>query len=151
MQLSEWVRLFTNAPPDAQSAMILGVANGSTVAVQEVVRIDPEYVVIRGRLGGTTDADRIFCLPYDQLTFFLFNKPLSDEDLSQAFGGEIKLRRDSLLDEEAERPPLEEEEPTIDEKPAETEPAAVEQAPKASADLRARLGLKAGRNRPPGK
>src|SRR5262245_25326699 len=134
MQLSEWVRLLTNVPPEVQNAMILGVSNGATIAVQDVVRIDPEYVVLRGRLGGTTDSDRMFCMPYDQLTFFLFNKPLTDEQLSQAFGGEIKLRRDSLLEDQADRPPLEEEEPTTtEEKPAEPEPVNVEPAPKASA------------------
>jgi hypothetical protein len=151
MQLTEWVRLFKNAPPEAQDGMILGIANGSTVAVQDLVRIDPEYVIVKGRLGGTTDAGMIFCLPYDQLTFFVFNKPLTDEQYSQTFGGEIKIKRESNLEDQDDRPALQEDEEIQPEEelPTEPEPAAAEPATKVSPDLRARLGLKAGRNRPP--
>jgi hypothetical protein len=147
MQLSEWVRLLSNVPPEVQDGLILGVANGDNVAVQELVRIDPEYVILRGRLGGTTDSGRVFCFPYDQLAFFLFNKQLSEQQLCQIFGGVVKLKRDSLLDEQPEKPALEEE-PVVEDQPMETvaEEAPAADAPKAAPDLRARLGLgKAGR------
>jgi hypothetical protein len=54
-------------------------AEGSEVAVQDLIRLEPEYMVIHGRISGTTDIGLIFFIPYDRIIFVRFQKPVPDE------------------------------------------------------------------------
>ena len=65
---------------------MLATNNGVELAVQQILRMDDTHLVIRGRLGGTTDANRIFMVPYVYLSFCYFTLPVSNERLKPVFG-----------------------------------------------------------------
>jgi hypothetical protein len=93
MQAAEWSELFAKFPAEYQEILMLATNNGVELAVQQILRMDENYVLIRGRLGGTTDANRIFVVPYHYLSFVYFTQPVSNERLKPVFGD---LRGDAL-------------------------------------------------------
>jgi hypothetical protein len=86
MQAQHWGDLFRRVPLEAQNALLLGLSNGSEIAVQDLLRIDENFLLLRGRIGGTTDTGRLFCLPYQQLTFCCVTRQLPQELLVHIFG-----------------------------------------------------------------
>jgi len=142
MQAQHWGDLFRRVPLEAQNALLLGLSNGSEVAVQDLLRIDENYLLLRGRIGGTTDTGRLFCLPYQQLTFCCVTRQLPQELLVHIFGSLMHTTEESGPQAEAqpeekagsETPPAAQEAPAPVPMPVETA------APQTIRDrLRARL------------
>jgi hypothetical protein len=86
MQVADWVALFRKFPVEYQELLMLATNNGIELAVQQVLQLNDTFILIRGRLGGTTDMDRIFMVPYDYLSFVYFTRPVSNEKLRPVFG-----------------------------------------------------------------
>jgi hypothetical protein len=61
---------------------------GQEFSVQDVFRIEENYIVIRGRLGGTIDGGRVIIIPYSEIHYLGFQKPMKAADLTAIFGGE---------------------------------------------------------------
>ncbi len=86
MQASDWIALFKKMPDEYQELMMLVTNTGVELAVQQFLRLDDTQLLLRGRLGGTTDANRIFLVPYDYLSFVYFVRPISNAKLTAVFG-----------------------------------------------------------------
>lgn len=86
MQAAEWADLFRKFPPEYQELLMLATNNGIELAVQQILRMEDTYLLIRGRLGGTTDGNRIFMVPYEYLSFVYFTRPVSNDRLKSIFG-----------------------------------------------------------------
>ena len=61
--------------------------NGTEVTIQNIIRMEMDYVVVRGRLAGSSDAGRVFFVPYDQIHLVGFQKEVK-EPVIRAFFGE---------------------------------------------------------------
>jgi hypothetical protein len=101
--------------------MLLGISNGSEIAVQDFLRIDDDFLLARGRFGGTNDMGWVFCLPYDQLTFFTFTRSIDEQLLRSIFGELLHSLTESAITEGH----------TPAEQPAITEPSVGVSEPKA--------------------
>jgi hypothetical protein len=86
MQSGGWIALLRLVPPAQQGNLVLTTTCGSEIAIQGVVRTEPDYMVVRGRLTGTTEGGGFFFLPYDQIHFMGFLKPLKEADIRAMFG-----------------------------------------------------------------
>lgn len=86
MQSSQWVTLLARIPAALHNTLVLITTVGTEVAVQDIFRLEDEYVVLRGRMSGTTDAGRVFFIPYDQVHYIGFQKPLKQEDVLALYG-----------------------------------------------------------------
>jgi hypothetical protein len=78
--------------------MALTLVTGADVVVQRLIKLDPEFAILRGRMAGTQDIGRVVVIPYAHLVTVNLTRPLSDTDLEaifgkngQAFAGEIVL------------------------------------------------------------
>jgi hypothetical protein len=81
---AHWVALLRRVPTALHNSLMLITTVGTEVAVQDIFRLDDEFMVLRGRMSGTTDNGRVFVIPYDQLHYVGFQKLLSPTEL-QAF------------------------------------------------------------------
>lgn len=61
---------------------------GTELAVQGVLRMEENYLVLRGRMAGTTDSGRIFFVPYDQINYIGFIKPVKEKEIFAMYGEE---------------------------------------------------------------
>jgi hypothetical protein len=87
MQANEaWIALFRRIPGDLHDTLALGMTTGAEIVVQKIVRLDPDFMIIRGRLAGTQDAGRVVMIPYPQLTFVAIQRDLKDAEVDSLFG-----------------------------------------------------------------
>lgn len=87
MQSLAWEVLFRAIPEGQQNNLILITRAGVEISVQCVLRIDPECVVIRGRLSGSQDAGRVFFIPYQQIDNIGFFREMKESEFHEMFAG----------------------------------------------------------------
>jgi hypothetical protein len=86
MQSASWGVLLRLIPPAQHDNLILMTTVGIEMAVQKVLRVEEAYVVIRGRMAGTSDTGRVFFIPYNQINFLGFQKPMKEADVWALYG-----------------------------------------------------------------
>src|SRR4051812_18813544 len=85
MQNSAWVALLRHVPVEQQDLFSLVTVSGSEISVQSLLRIEQEFVIIKGRLAGSQDAGRIFFIPYANLDYFGTSHPIKESDFTETF------------------------------------------------------------------
>jgi hypothetical protein len=117
MHRSVWVALLRHLPPELHDQIMLVTVGGTEIAIGGLLRIDREFVAIKGRLAGSQEMGRVFFIPFDHIDYFGFQKPLRETEFHELF--------DSLTIPDGEAtgslPPAEE--PAIFAEPAPTAPA----------------------------
>lgn len=86
MQGPEWIRMFRHIPPAQQDSLVLMTAAGIEIALQTIVRLEESYLVVRGRMAGTTDTGRLFFVPYDQITYVGIQKMVAEAEIQALLG-----------------------------------------------------------------
>jgi hypothetical protein len=88
MQSSAWKAIFNRIPREHHEIMMVVTSIGIEINVRNIQLLEPDYVIIRGRLGGTTDAGRLFFVPYDQINYVTFNKEIKEQQVAEMLGME---------------------------------------------------------------
>jgi hypothetical protein len=78
MQASGWLGLVRLIPPDFHDGLIMVLSNGFELNIQNILRLEDEYMVFRGRMMGSTDAGLIFFAPYDQIASIAYAKAIKE-------------------------------------------------------------------------
>ena len=111
MQSSSWRALFRQIPVAYHEKLSIVTTAGIEICINLVVRAEEDYMLIRGRLSGTTETGRAFFLPYDQINYIGFLQPIPEAELRAIYGETM-----------APAPPKESpSEPVTEEQPAESE------------------------------
>ena len=87
MPSTAWSRLLRLVPPKEQDGLMLVTCNHTEFAVQAILRLDPDFLVIKGRLAGSQDAGRIFFVPYEQIDHVGFYRAVKDAEFNEMFAG----------------------------------------------------------------
>jgi hypothetical protein len=87
MQNSAWITLLRLMPPAMHNQLVLMTSAGLEFAVQNIFRMEEEYVVMRGRLSGTNDTGRLFLIPYDQINYIGVQAALKEADVTALYEG----------------------------------------------------------------
>ncbi len=85
MQNASWITLLRLIPPQQFDNLVLTTASGVEINLQTLIRTEEEYVVFRGRLSGSTDTGRVFFVPYDQINFINFVKPVKEVEVNSFY------------------------------------------------------------------
>ena len=89
MQGSSWIALLAKIPPDQSENLLFMTSNGTAIAVKGVIRAENEYVVVRGRLTGTTEeGGGFFFVPYDQINYLGFQKLIKEAVIHSMYEGQ---------------------------------------------------------------
>lgn len=88
MQNSAWITLLRLMPPSLHGSLLLVTRIGQEISIQDVFRLEDDYAVLRGRMGGTTEAGRVFVMPYDEIHYLGFHKPMKEPEIAAIFGGQ---------------------------------------------------------------
>jgi hypothetical protein len=109
MQHATWIELLRMIPPEQHDSMVVVTTVGTEITFQAVLRVEPEYVVIRGRLSGTTDTGRVFFLPYDQINYLAFFREVPESQIRDLYRESPQAASDAAGGETAaeEAPPTE--------------------------------------------
>jgi hypothetical protein len=87
MQNSDWIALLGRIPADKHDCLCLLTRGGLHINMQSIIRKDPDVLVMRGRIGGSTDYGNTFLLPYDQMECIYLHKPVPEAEVTQWFAG----------------------------------------------------------------
>jgi len=86
MQSTSWIDLFRRLPSNLHDALALTVTTGAEIIIQGIVKLEPDFAILRGRMAGTQDNGRVVILPYSQLVSVAFQRHLKDNDIQTIFG-----------------------------------------------------------------
>jgi hypothetical protein len=129
MRADLWKALLRRIPADQFDNLVLMTAQGTEINVQDVLRMEEDVIVLRGRLAGSTDAGRTFFVPYEHFDHLGFQKPLTDPQLQALLGEAPPAARPPSA--AAEAPPDPAPVPAPQPEPAAAPPAAVTPPPPA--------------------
>lgn len=110
MRREDCVDLFKKIPETSHAQVNLVLRNQFTLSVDIVARFEPEFIVFRGREGGTTDEGRAFFVPYDEISYIRLERVVRIGELKQMFGetgymdAEDRLSRNDEKDQDANKP-----------------------------------------------
>ncbi len=85
MPSAAWARLLRLVPPKDQDNLMLLTSNRTEFAVQAILRLDPDFLIIKGRLAGSQDQGRVFFIPYEQIDHIGFYRAVKDVEFNQMF------------------------------------------------------------------
>jgi hypothetical protein len=86
MQGASWISLFRRIPGNLHDGLALTLITGGEVVVQKFIKLDPDVVILRGRMAGTQDSGRVVIVPYCQLIAINFTRRLSEKNIEAIFG-----------------------------------------------------------------
>lgn len=78
MHASSWVELLRRVPLEDHDKLVLVTRNGTEFNLQTLLRAEPDYLIIRGRLAASTEAGRIFFIPYEEISHLGFKAGMNE-------------------------------------------------------------------------
>jgi len=86
MQSSAWNVLLRRIPPEHHDSLAIVTTVGIEITIQDIVRIEEDHLVIRGRLAATAQGGRIFFIPYNQINYLGFQKEVRVAQIMAMYG-----------------------------------------------------------------
>lgn len=86
MRGSSWISLLRHLPVEYHAKLILIFSSGHEVNLASVFRMEEEYMIIRGRLAGSTDAGTFVFVPFDQITYIGFREEIKEAEMEKIWG-----------------------------------------------------------------
>jgi hypothetical protein len=86
MRSSVWAALLRHIPPEQHNILSLVTMSGTEITIQNILRIDDEFLAFKGRLAGSQDAGRLYFIPLSNIDYFGFNRAVKDEEYAEIFG-----------------------------------------------------------------
>jgi hypothetical protein len=86
MQSDTWIALLHKVPSAYHDSLVLVTSVGLEVSLQTILRMEEQYLVVRGRMAGSNDTGRIFFIPYDQINFLGIQKVLKASEIRLMYG-----------------------------------------------------------------
>src|SRR3954449_4863679 len=86
MHSAAWVALLRRIPAEQHDKLMLVTSIGQEITLYAFLDLTEDYMAIRGRLAGTTDAGRVFFIPYDQINYLGFQKEIKEAAFRAMFG-----------------------------------------------------------------
>lgn len=85
MHASGWIDLIRTIPDEIYPSLTVMMQNGAEINVQNIVRLEEQFIVCRGRTAGSTDGGLVFFMPYDQIASISVNRPTKPEVVNTWF------------------------------------------------------------------
>jgi hypothetical protein len=85
MQNSAWISILRQIPAEQLNNLMLVTSAGTEIAIQTLLRIDAEFVAVKGRLAGSQDAGRVFFIPYANIDYFGFQSAIKEAEFQEMF------------------------------------------------------------------
>lgn len=86
MQAEAWIRLIKRIPPIHQDNLVIVTKFGREISIQAIARLDDDFILVRGRLAGTTDENRAYWVPFEEIGYLGFQRPVSEALLAFIYG-----------------------------------------------------------------
>ncbi|MEZ6142737.1 MAG: hypothetical protein R3B84_19420 [Zavarzinella sp.] len=82
MTNQEWMDLLRSIPETEHTKLVVVLNTGIEYTMDTLFRLEPNYLVMRGRQAGTTDEARAFFIPYSHMVLLKLEKEITLEELT---------------------------------------------------------------------
>jgi hypothetical protein len=86
MQNDMWAWLLSRVPVEQYNQLMIVTGTGIEIAVQTLLRVESDFVAIKGRLAGSQDSGRVFFIPYSNIEYFGFQRDVRETEFDAMFG-----------------------------------------------------------------
>ncbi|HZU37328.1 MAG TPA: hypothetical protein VFA18_15500 [Gemmataceae bacterium] len=86
MQGAAWTNILRLIPVDQHAKLVLITHNNTEIHLQGILHQDRDHMIVRGRLAASTDAGRVFFIPFDQVHYLAFRDPMKESDVLALLG-----------------------------------------------------------------
>jgi len=86
MRCEDVQSLIKRIPPVDISKVVLVMKSSISINIDLVYKLEPDYIVVRGREAGTNDDGRGFFVPYDEIAYMKIERYVKVSDLKSLFG-----------------------------------------------------------------
>ena len=118
----KWIDLLNRIPANLHDSLAFGLVTGGEVVVQQVIRMENDFVVVRGRMAGSTAEGRVLIVPYSHMTMLAFNKPMPEPEAQELFNKTLapatRPSRATKVESNVAEPAFVEEPPSAEPAPA---------------------------------
>lgn len=132
MRFEDCSELFQKIPKDDHAQINLILRGQGMITVDVIIRLEPTYVVLRGREQGSTDEGRAFFVPYEEIAYFRLEKVVKLGEIKAMYGETGYVDAEDALIQPANKPADEAKAPVDTKTPppvasplASTDPAAI--------------------------
>jgi hypothetical protein len=81
-----WAWLLRRVPVEQHNQLMIVTSSGIEIAVQTLLRVEADFIAIKGRLAGSQDAGRVFFIPYANIDYFGFQRDVRETEFDDMFG-----------------------------------------------------------------
>jgi hypothetical protein len=81
-----WITLFRRIPESMHDGLAIGLRSGVEVAIQTILKLEPDFIILRGRLTGTQEGGKTLMMPYTEMTVLSIARPMKDTEIEAIFG-----------------------------------------------------------------
>lgn len=101
MTSTDWIDLLRMIPINQHKQLMIVTRAGLELNIELILRVDPEYLVFRGRMTGSTDEGRGFFFPFDEILCIYLNRTVQVQEMAEMFGDfeDVEIDEDATLDE----------------------------------------------------
>ncbi|HEX3147408.1 MAG TPA: hypothetical protein VHR66_04950 [Gemmataceae bacterium] len=85
MTAAHWIETLRLIPEVEHGKLVIVMQNGTELCIDTIVSFEPQFIVIRGRQGGTIEEARGFIVPYDQFLCLRIERAVKVEELKGFF------------------------------------------------------------------
>ena len=86
MTAEDWIDVLRLIPEAEHGKLVIVLQNGTELCVDIIIRFEPQFLVLRGRQGGTIEESRAFFVPYDQMLCLRLDRVVKVEEIQEFFG-----------------------------------------------------------------
>lgn len=86
MRSNSWISLLRHVPEEYHAKLLLVCSSGHEIMLTSIFRMEEDYMIIRGRLAGSTDAGTFVFLPFDQLVYIGFREEIKEAEMEKIWG-----------------------------------------------------------------
>lgn len=100
MSRDDVVKVLGLMSPTDITLTVLILKNGGNLTLDQVIRHEPDYVVFRGREGGTTDEGRAFFVPYEEISYIKLDRVVRTNQVRRMYGETVALDSEERFEKE---------------------------------------------------
>jgi hypothetical protein len=89
MSNDAWIEMFRLIPEEERTKLIIVLQNASEISVDTLIRFEPHFLLLRGRVAGTIDEARGFFIPYNQMLYLRLERVVRVEEMDAMFPAEL--------------------------------------------------------------
>jgi hypothetical protein len=86
MTAEDWSDVIRLIPEAEHGKLVIVLQNGTELCVDTIIRYETQFLVLRGRQGGTVEEARAFFVPYDQMLCLRLDRIVKVEEIQEFFG-----------------------------------------------------------------